>query len=230
MEGFCGKDCALCAQAEELGCPGCREGLGRAFSGPCEIAACCREKGHEACGTCVHQSGCGRWAGRDQVPGKELRRREEERARRETLAEQAPVLAKWLGRMFWLTVPQVLAGVLSMEKVSEWFPALGTAGRILSALCCLAMALFLWKLGPVLEDYRKAALLHLSLAAASVLVEVLRGEALGLVLSLAVIALGLCRDYLTYHAHAQVLAGVEEALADSCGRSGRSAAWGPIFC
>ena len=54
METVCGKSCEACAWKEPLNCSGCREDMGRPFSGPCDIAACCREKGHQRCETCAY--------------------------------------------------------------------------------------------------------------------------------------------------------------------------------
>ena len=53
MEGLCGRDCETCAYREQLNCGGCRT-MGR-----CPVAVCCREKGHETCGTCTQASYCG---------------------------------------------------------------------------------------------------------------------------------------------------------------------------
>ena len=77
METVCGKSCEACAWKEPLNCSGCREDMGRPFSGPCDIAACCREKGHRRCDTCGHLSGCPLQAERDEVPAREFRRRKQ---------------------------------------------------------------------------------------------------------------------------------------------------------
>lgn len=212
MESCCGKNCDLCASREELGCAGCREDMGRRFEGPCEIAACCREKGHGQCATCGYGRGCSLLAGRDEVPRRELRRRQEERERQCWLREQAPVLAKWLGCMFWLMIVQAAVQIPTIEVIAGAFPALASAGKIAGAVCSLAMALCLWMLGPVLREYRRAALCHFILALGGG-VSLLVDEEVVMVLSLGVIALGLYRDYLTYHAHARVLEGADGELA-----------------
>lgn len=215
MNSFCGKDCGLCAWREQLDCAGCREGLGKRFDGPCEVAACCREKGHEACATCSYLAGCPRRAGREQIPQGELRRREEERRRQGELAERAPVLGKYLWWMFWLVVPRQLAVFLSMDVLASRFPALDTVGTALGTACGLALAFFLWRLGTVMKGYRTAACLQLAAIAADVLVLcLLNNQEIAALVGLAVIILGLCREYQTYHAHACVLAGVDDGLAE----------------
>ena len=229
MESYCGKDCGVCGLRETLGCPGCQEGLGRRFSGPCEIAACCREKGHEACATCGHQAGCFRYGTREETPRRELRRREEEAARQARLAERAPVLGKWLWWMFWLIGPREAAGLLTMDQVAAAFPSVGRAGLLLEGLCVLAYGFFLWKLGVVLGDYRTAALCQWAVAVLVVPRELLpEGSPLLILPNLALIALGLLRDYRTYHAHAQVLAEVDQTLADKWLRLWKYVLW--VLC
>ncbi|MBQ8400958.1 MAG: hypothetical protein IJX14_03420 [Clostridia bacterium] len=46
MKNYCGKDCVSCAVREAENCLGCRH---IADFGECEIASCCKDKGHESC-------------------------------------------------------------------------------------------------------------------------------------------------------------------------------------
>ena len=78
MEGICGKSCESCGWKDQLNCAGCQEDMGRPFSGPCGIAACCREKGHERCDTCPYVSGWPRQAQRVGIPRQEVQRRDSE--------------------------------------------------------------------------------------------------------------------------------------------------------
>lgn len=225
MESYCGKDCGSCAWSERLNCPGCEEGMGKRFSGPCGIAACCREKGHRRCDTCGHLSGCPLQAERDEVPAREFRRREEERVRRETLTEQAPVLGKWLWLLFWLVAPREVGGVF-LGLLSQFFPRLDAVGTVLSCVCFLASAFFFWRLGPVRREYQTASLCQLALSALCLLTWILPGEHPALtVLNLGALALGFCRNYLAYRAHALVLAGVDDALSERWRRLWKYTVW-----
>ena len=225
MESYCGKDCGSCAWSERLNCPGCEEGMGKRFSGPCGIAACCREKGHRRCDTCGHLSGCPLQAERDEVPAREFRRREEERVRRETLTEQAPVLGKWLWLLFWLVAPREVGGVF-LGLLSQFFPRLDAVGTVLSCVCFLACAFFFWRLGPVRREYQTASLCQLALSALCLLTWILPGEHPALtVLNLGALALGFCRNYLAYRAHALVLAGVDDALSERWRRLWKYTVW-----
>lgn len=217
MDSYCGKDCGLCPSREQLGCSGCADGMGRRFGGPCEIAACCREKGHDRCATCGYRTGCPRLAGRDEVPRRETRRRALERARDEELARQAPLLGKWLWLLFWLVVPRLISGLMTADWVEAAFPAVGRVGAVLGFLCALAYGLFLWPLGSVRKGYRTAALCQLLITAEEVVLALLPGEEnpLLLLLGLLSLGLGLYRNYLEFNTHADVLSGLDSGLSDS---------------
>lgn len=79
MEGtYCGKLCEECQYKEMLQCPGCKEGPGKAWNCECELAKCCRDKGHQNCTTCSYSTSCGKLRGRNNEPEQRLRKREDE--------------------------------------------------------------------------------------------------------------------------------------------------------
>ena len=51
MIAYCGVNCAPCPDLTSGKCPGCR--ASEWGDDPCMPAACCREKGIEACGACA---------------------------------------------------------------------------------------------------------------------------------------------------------------------------------
>ena len=63
---YCGKDCEQCAFGRANGCPGCQNGPGG--SGECELAQCCRSKGHQSCDTCNFMQSCTTLHNREQLP------------------------------------------------------------------------------------------------------------------------------------------------------------------
>ena len=78
MEGtYCGKLCEECQYKEMLQCPGCKEGPGKAWNCECELAKCCRDKGHQNCTTCSYSTSCGKLRGRNNEPEQRLRKRED---------------------------------------------------------------------------------------------------------------------------------------------------------
>lgn len=216
MDSVCGKSCESCAWRDQLNCSGCREGMGRPFSGPCDIAACCREKGHDKCETCTHLTGCPRWARRDGIPTQELQRRDGEAAKQRRLAETAPLMAKWTWLMFWLVVPSELATVLTLNFVAQAFPAAEAVGTALKYLCGLAYALFLWKLTPVLRGYRTAALCQLAVVLADLFLLVLPEESgLIVLLGIPVLILSFYGNYVEFHTHAQAVEPLDAELASN---------------
>lgn len=114
---YCGKDCAVCEYRSE--CRGCT-----ALHHDCDIAQCCRQRGHASCETCVTKDRCGTLMRKDR---KYEERRES--ARRVMLAAQenearAAVMAPVLWKIFWLMV------VTNILSVVIFIPALERMGNI----------------------------------------------------------------------------------------------------
>lgn len=223
MEGLCGKNCDTCDWREKLACPGCQEGPGKAFSGDCQVAACCREKGHECCATCYFLgNGCMKYKRRDDVPAMRLRDAERKQERRKWMNENAPVLGKWLWVLFWLVIPDVVANIMTNENVVALAPGLRVSGELLSLLCGLVYAFILWQLREVEGRYHAAALGFLvSAIAGGAATAVTWGEgSLGLgFLALALLVLAMAGNlygtYQEYNAHAAVLEGLDDGLAEN---------------
>lgn len=214
MENVCGKSCESCTWKEQLNCGGCREDMGKPFTGPCNIAACCRERGHEGCGTCTSFSLCSRRAQRDDIPRLELQRREGEADKQRRLAEAAPLMGKWVSLMFWLVIPIELASLMTADFVTQAYPAAETAGTALRFLCGLAYALFLWKLTPVLRDYRTAALCQLAVTLMDLVLLVLPGDsALILLLGIPSLIVSFYGSYMEFFTHAQAVEPLDADLA-----------------
>ena len=217
MENYCGKDCGACTWRESQTCPGCQNGPGRALSGECEIAKCCREKGHENCNTCSFHSNCWTLKGRERAPEfrqQAAERRAEERRR---LEKKAPLVGKWLWILFWLVIPGTIASLMTHESVVEWAPALQFPGEILNAVCSFAYGLILLKLAPVVQRYRTAAYCVLVAAGVGLVLTLLGSEQsspLWWLLMLLAAAVGLAAEYQEYHAHAEALAGADRDLSE----------------
>lgn len=157
QETYCGKSCTACPHREELDCPGCKSGPGMAF-GDCEIARCCREKNHADCKTCTSWNGCGLRAGREQEPVIRLKRSEREAQKKQELQGNAPVLVRWISVLFWLFIPQIVAGLMIDDNVTKMLPALRTPGVLLTMACTLAYGVALWKMQSIDRGYRTAAI------------------------------------------------------------------------
>ena len=216
-ETYCGKTCLDCAQREKLSCPGCKTGPGRRLSGDCELARCCREKGHETCATCGYSGNCGTLRGRERIPEKRQRCLELEAARRTALLKRAPVLGKWLWVLFWLFIPASVGALLSNENVVSLLPGLYMPGVILSGACSLVYAAILLRLSRVEETYKGAGICMLIGSAVGLLTAVLSGggEMSGmLLLSIPASVVSIVGECKEYTAHSYVLADGDNVLAE----------------
>lgn len=156
-ETYCGKTCVECTYKEELNCPGCKTGPGQQFGGDCELARCCRSKGHEACVTCSFSGGCRTLMGKQQIPKNRQRQEMFRKAREAAIDRKAPILAKWLWLLFWLVIPCNLASFMTFDELADAAPVLYWTGSILNVACSLAYGLILLKLADAEEQYQKAA-------------------------------------------------------------------------
>lgn len=216
-ETYCGKTCETCPHREALACPGCKSGPGRAWSGACDLAQCCMNKGHDACESCNFHVTCATYKDREAIPERRIRKQAEEAAQAKRLAENTPFLGKWLWLLFWLVVPGELAGLMSDKTVAGWFPALYLPGQILSVLCVVAYGLILLKLSSKEDHYRTAGTCALVAAAANALALCFSGghhaETWTLLLSLPAAAVALYGEYHEYMGHSRVLSDADRELS-----------------
>lgn len=221
METYCGRDCDSCASRTSFGCKGCVASDGHLFYGDCPVVPCCKGKNLTSCATCVEKEQCGLLRECGQRADERLR---QWRERLDRMQNDAPVLGKWLWVMFWLTIPSMLASLMSNEKIVALYPRLEIPVETVSLLCGLMMIAALWKLSAVHRNYRTAAYctiggLAISLATLAMMrsgISTVSGVlALAFILSIAAIVVALCGTYYTYLAHAEVLTDVDQNLSDS---------------
>lgn len=222
---YCGKNCAECTCKEALSCPGCKEGPGKKIYGDCELAKCCRDKGHEDCGTCSLKSGCWHLIHCEKEPEYRKQKQEEEQRRHEEIVRRAPFMCRWLRVLFWLMVPNIVASILTFDFISNAFPKASLAALILSLICLFTSVFALFKLSSHEEHYRKAAI-HILIRTAAVTLFVvsvlISPEAYLWLLILAIVKMAseLIATYHRYKAHEAVTFGVDDTL---------SAQWGKLW-
>lgn len=217
-ETYCVKTCESCSQKEALNCPGCKAGPGRLLQGTCEIAQCCRSKGHETCLTCTTKPYCGKFSGRANMPEYFARKQRTAQEHKDMVARRAPFLGKWLWLLFWLVVPSEIAGLMTNDTVAGWFPALLVPGQILTAVTLIAYGGILWVLREEDERYRTAAKCTFASAVLSVITlligsaEALSGIVVILTLGNGVVAM--FGEYNEYTAHATVTNILDSHLSE----------------
>lgn len=217
-ETYCGKSCEGCTQKEQKLCPGCHAGPGRQWSGDCEIAVCCRDKGHETCDTCTNNRYCGKRSRKEEMVERRARKLAEQEAKRAELARKAPFLGRWLWILFWMVIPSMVASLLAMDAMAGWAPGVYLFGKYLGVACSLLYGLILLRLVKENDSYRTAGILRLVTAGVSLLLVLVAGNNTGanwtLLISLPGAVVGLVAAYQEYMAHAAVLDGVDCTLAE----------------
>lgn len=215
---YCGKNCDSCVQKERLECQGCRLGPGRSWYDGCEIAACCRDRGHDSCDTCTNNRYCGKRSRRDGMIERRARKLAEEEARKAELARKAPFFGKWLWILFWMVIPGTVASLLSMDAIADRAPGVYLFGEYLGVVCSLLYGLILLRMVKENESYRTAGILRLVTAGVNLLLALVAGNSTGanwtLLISLPGAVVGLVATYQEYMAHADVAQPVDAGLAE----------------
>ena len=219
MEGtYCGKLCEECQHKEMLQCPGCKEGPGKAWNCECELAKCCRDKGHQNCTTCSYSTSCGKLRGRNSEPEQRLRKREDEKKKKKMIEGKAVFLGKWLWILFWLIIPSTVAGIMTNENLVAVLPGLNLPGQILQVATLLLYGGVLIKIACEDERYKTAGVCCLISAGVSVLVTILSygKETPGwtLLFTIPAMIVSLVGEYNEYSAHAEVAGDVSPELFD----------------
>ena len=215
-ETYCAKSCAECTYKEDLSCPGCKVGAGRQFGGDCELARCCRSKGHEECATCSFQANCNTLRGKERIPDTRKKQLLFRQVQEAAIDKKAPILAKWLSILFWLIVPSLIGSLMSLEVWAETAPGLYITGKIISTASSVAYGLILLKLAGQEDLYHSAALCRLAAAIVSGAILIFSGgvpPTWTLFLSVPSAIVSLVGEYKEFDAHAQVLYGVDNILS-----------------
>ncbi len=220
-ETYCGKNCGDCSYRSESDCSGCKSGPGSRWHGECELADCCRDKGHVDCSTCTNQNSCSIFRSRDNMPEKRRMKREAQAREREEIIGRSHFLGKWLWILFWLLIPGLIAGVMTNETVVSLWPLLYLPGRILDVFSNLAYGIILLIMAAECYSYRTAGIctfIGLGCLIVSDLISA-AGSAAGanpLSVLFAVLGaiIGLIGDYDEYKGHETVLYNVDNELSD----------------
>ena len=220
-ETYCGKTCEACSFATQLNCPGCKAAQYSPIAAQCAIAACCRNRGHETCGTCNFRENCLNLNKRDANPEQimqkqaELQRRAqaeaEARAREKAqLQKYAAILGKWVWILFWLAMSAQVIGLLGNIK------ALSDIASVIIAGITVAMGLiYLKKLSETHDGFRLASIGKFSAALTGLLaLFIADGTALDTVLTLVLLIPSLVGMYYEYTSYAEVLEGVDNELCE----------------
>ena len=211
---YCGRDCLSCTEKETMGCPGCRIGPGRMGDGECELAKCCRNKGHRTCETCVSNRRCGMYLNRAKAPQERQRRLQIEEERNREIAERTSYMKRWLKLLFWLFLPSLIGSIFTYDTIRDLIPAMYIPGLILNYGSTIAYGVALVLMGKSESLYSKAGLLHLLASVISIATSfIIANEAIALLLKLPTAILGILATYNEYQAHSDFLEELDESLS-----------------
>ncbi len=217
-KNFCGKTCANCTLKEELRCPGCLAGPGRQHYEDCELAKCCREKGHESCETCNFKSSCRMVANCESIPYSRKRKLEVAAEKNAITAKNAPVLGRYLWLLFWMIIPNVISGILTLDVIANWYPKVSLAGDILGAICGVAYGIILLQLIRVDDQYKIAGICTVTAAALTGISDLITGtgnpESGLLLLLLPAAVIALAGEYNEFMAHSFALKDAGNELSE----------------
>lgn len=214
-ETYCGKNCSDCDYKTSTSCPGCRLGPGRSIGGECELARCCREKGHESCDTCSYRGNCGRIFQRDTMAEYRIKKQEREQVMLQARKRKAVFLAPWVNRLFWLFIFANVASLLNMKQLVELVPALKVPGQLLNMAISVGYFLILLKMAQEESQFNTAAWCTLGTGAMNLFFLVILGmEQLPFLISILIIVIGLVGEYNEFHGFADVLFDVDIQLSD----------------
>lgn len=215
-ETFCGKNCDLCQEKQSGVCRGCTEGPGRRFGGNCSIADCCREKYHANCDTCQEAMSCTKRQQREQMPQMRIAEAKAKEEKEVEKREKAKVLGKWLWILFWLLIPNIIAGIMSAESLKPISPTMYYFGTVLGIVVEVVYCIILFKLRHIEEKYGRAAICTIAGVVLAVIGLILTEELLvvAVLFLIATVAVSLASTYFLYYAHAAVLEDFDVELSE----------------
>ena len=204
---YCGKSCEECRYRAELNCPGCQSGPGSSWRGECEVAKCCRDKGHETCATCTHSSACSKYPRRETMPQYHLQRRQIREAAQQKRAQTAAKLGKWMWLLFLVAIPHTIVGIYAA------FIDTASPADLFDILCGFVGTFFLYKLADENDRYRLVA----GLSFAYIVINCLEFASPSLsesdLLSLLTLPISMVGAYHEFTAHSELLSPFDSELS-----------------
>ncbi len=126
--------------------------------------------------------------------------------------KNASVLGQWLWLLFWLIIPRILSGILTLPILS---PATHLIGGILGFLCSIAYAAILLRLASESPYYRPAGIFFLVYAVVEILEQlpIAFSPVLAILLSLVSVVIALYAENREYRGHSDVVLPFDRELS-----------------
>lgn len=213
-ESFCGKTCQICSLKNEQKCPGCRVGPGRAFSGDCEIARCCRAKGHAECETCSLRGNCGKLFGREGMASYRQQKQNEEKEEYARLTRKLPALEKWTRWLFIIAICSVVSSFLASDDLAAVAPGFYRIWSVVDLLVSIASGVVLLQLAGISGRFRIAGWCVIAVTLLDFLPNLLPEAKWMAVLAFISMVPALIGLYQQMQAFAEELEGIDDELAE----------------
>lgn len=212
-ETYCGKTCDCCAEKQQLKCPGCRMGPGRAFQGDCTISKCCVSRKLSSCTACTTASTCYNLRSSASAASVRLQRQKDETARQKRMYERSVMMGKSLLILFWLVIVSTVVGLFLNENAVEQNPALALPYTITRLGYSVAYALVLCKMNDVSECYEYAGISGFVAAALTLVASLLGASGWAVFLSLVTAIPSFICEYQEYMGHAEATEEMDPDMA-----------------
>lgn len=128
-----------------------------------------------------------------------------------------PLLAKWIGVLFWLIIAANIASLFTSENVTNAVPSLAFAGQILNIVTTAAYGVILLKIASESIYYRNSAICCFITAVVAVaMIPVSDDTDLALAIPVVIVSVivSMIGEYYEYKGHTDVLNDVSPALSE----------------
>lgn len=156
-ETYCGKSCDACEYKISEQCPGCAEGPGHNEYGACELAKCCRKKGHEKCSMCRFDKDCYLLKDKDYMPEEMAKKTKAELDKRKRMIETAPLLSYWINILCILNIVSCIANIFVSDSITMTMPGLAALAKIVVLVVQVVCIIAFYKLSVCDVRYKKAS-------------------------------------------------------------------------
>ena len=124
---------------------------------------------------------------------------------------------KYLSYMFWMLIPNIIAGLLTNQNLGGKSQALFIIGTAIHIVCLIAYAFFLWQLQTEEELYRTAAIIYLAGAVWSLIDGLIlkpQNIALSILFGLIGMAISFAQIGFLYDAHSVITEDIDPELSE----------------
>ena len=217
-ETYCGKTCEDCTYRQQLNCPGCRMGPGRALHGDCSISKCSVKKGYHGCEYCSSFDTCRNRLSSRSAPEERLRKIQAEFVNRKHKEENVKLLGFWMWILFWLVIVSCVVRLVLNDSMIGEYPFLKRGMVIFNFISNVGYCLVLLRLLAVSDHYRYSAIAGLVGAFVSFIAAFSANPTVALVVTLASAVIAFVREFQEYMGHADAAQDVDNELSEKWGK------------